>query len=85
MGHFINWVASNNDKQLHSIFLLFAGPGTGKSRFLEEFYLMCKNAIAEVIRKGDADQLTKGVYLKVFSKIYFFIRKSCSASAATYK
>ena len=35
--HYTNWKQSRKDKQLHPIYLICSGPGTGKSRLLNEF------------------------------------------------
>lgn len=43
--HFANWSESKKDKQLHPLYLCLSGPGTGKSRLLEEFPKLLKRSL----------------------------------------
>jgi hypothetical protein len=43
--HFVNWSESKQDKQLHPLYLCLSGPGTGKSRLLEEFPKLLKHSL----------------------------------------
>jgi len=47
LTHYQAWKENNADKQLHPLFLSLSGPGTGKSRLLDEFHLLCKNACGD--------------------------------------
>eukprot|EP00026_Physarum_polycephalum_P003633 Phypoly_transcript_03646.p1 GENE.Phypoly_transcript_03646~~Phypoly_transcript_03646.p1 ORF type:complete len:709 (+),score=64.53 Phypoly_transcript_03646:245-2371(+) len=46
--HYKKWKAGKPDKQNHPLYLVFAAPGTGKSRLLEEFPALCVNAVQGV-------------------------------------
>ena len=45
--HYKNWNEGNPDKQCHPAYFLFAGPGTGKSRTLNEFHQLSCEAIKD--------------------------------------
>ena len=47
LEHYDNWKAGKTDKQIHSAYFLFSGPGTGKSRTLDEFQRLCIEATKE--------------------------------------
>ena len=61
--HYKNWKEGNSDKQCHPAYFLFAGPGNGKSRTLNEFQNLC----CEVIEDNTEfhDFLSKAFVFKV--------------------
>jgi hypothetical protein len=46
--HYDNWVAGVRDKQKHPLFLCMSGPGTGKSRLLNEFPRLVKESVSGI-------------------------------------
>ena len=42
--HFESWQKKESDKQKHPLYLIWSGPGTGKSRLLNEFQNLCVHA-----------------------------------------
>lgn len=46
-GHYKAWKDRAVDKQLHPLYLLWSGPGTGKSRTLEEFQSLCCMSVSD--------------------------------------
>jgi hypothetical protein len=46
--HFDNWKGKRSDKQGHPLFLCLSGPGTGKSRLLNEFPRLIKESISGI-------------------------------------
>jgi hypothetical protein len=51
--HFSSWRNKNKDKLLHSLFLALSGPGTGKSRMLQEFPLILRTALSQKNEKSN--------------------------------
>ena len=47
LKHHQNWKDGATDKQMHPAYFLFSGPGTGKSRTLDEFQQLCIDATQE--------------------------------------
>jgi hypothetical protein len=43
--HFASWQQGKEDKQLHPVFMVLSGPGTGKSRLLDEMPVLCCEAV----------------------------------------
>jgi len=54
--HFQNWMDKKTDKQLHPIYLSLSGPGTGKSRLLQEFPALCRQVTEELLKEATQDQ-----------------------------
>jgi len=54
-SHFGNWM-EKTDKQLHPIYLILSGPGTGKSRLLQEFPDLCRRVTSELLEETAPDQ-----------------------------
>ena len=50
-SHYEAWTLGKADKQEHPIYLLWAGPGTGKSRGLEEFQTLCVKSVPDAFLK----------------------------------
>ncbi len=46
--HFENWQRGKQDKQGHCFWFVGGGPGSGKSRFLDEFPKVLQNAAAGI-------------------------------------
>ncbi len=60
--HYDAWQDGRQDKQSHALFLVLSGPGTGKSRMLDEMQnLLC--AAAEQSKKKDLMQRMKNAYV----------------------
>lgn len=45
--HFNSWKQKKYDKQLHPLFFIASGPGTGKSRLCQEFPRIIKQTFTE--------------------------------------
>jgi hypothetical protein len=58
-SHYQHWVLGHTDKQNHPVYLWWAGPGTGKSRGLEEFPSLCVDSVSDDALK----QRLQGAYV----------------------
>ena len=65
LNHYNNWKAKKVDKQMHPAYFLFSGPGTGKSRTLDEFQALCIDATQE--NPELSERLKKAYVFKVQS------------------
>jgi len=55
-NHYQNWLSKKPDKQLHPLYLIWSGPGTGKSRTLEEFQKICIKSISDPILRKQLEE-----------------------------
>ena len=60
--HFDNWKQKQTDKQSHPLYLIWSGPGTGKSRLLEEFSVLCTKSVKD---KDLAARLSNAYIFKI--------------------
>jgi len=60
--HYQEWEDGSEDKQNHPLFLVLSGPGTGKSRMLDEMQVLLCLA-AEQSKKEDLMQRMKNAYV----------------------
>jgi hypothetical protein len=66
--HYIAWKEVKTDKTLHPIFLCLDGPGTGKSRFLDEFQFLLRKSLENPVLNDDqecAEMLNNAIVLKI--------------------
>jgi hypothetical protein len=57
--HYINWRDGVRDALGHTLFLCMSGPGTGKSRLLNEFPRLVKESVSGI---DDLEQFVKNSY-----------------------
>lgn len=66
--HYKNWKEEKTDKQMHPLYLGFSGPGTGKSRLLNEFQQLCIMAASD----PDLKKLLEEAYVFHVMCCFFF-------------